>query len=443
MEPLRNIYLSARFFKICGGIILWFCVAFFVPFIFVTGTILLATFIVLAIADFIFLFSSRDLLTAMRYTGGMWSMGDPNPVEIRISNLSKRQWKLEVIDELPFEFQIRNFSRSLVLKPLEKHTLHYKLTPLSRGLYEYGDLHLMVSSRLNLVSRRQTIKATQSVKVYPSFIQMKQYELYSVSKIARLHGIKKMRRIGLSYEFEQIKSYVTGDDIRQINWKATGRHQQLMTNQFEDEKSQPIYSIIDKSRVMLMPFNGMSLMDYAINTSLSISNIALRKHDKAGLLTFSDKIGSVIKADRKHGQLRDITEALYNQKERNLEANYELLYQSVKRMISTRSLIFLYSNFESIYGLRRVLPVLQKINQQHLLIVVFFENIELDTITQQKARDLKGVYTTILAEQAVNDKFAIAHELQSAGIQTLLSRPEQLSITTINKYLEIKSRGLL
>ena len=198
MEPLRNIYLSARFFKICGGIILWFCVAFFVPFMFVTGTVLFATFIVLAIADFVFLFSSRDLLTAMRYTGGMWSMGDPNPVEIRISNLSKRQWKLEVIDELPFEFQIRNFSRSLVLKPLEKHTLHYKLTPLSRGLYEYGDLHLMVSSRLNLVSRRQTIKATQSVKVYPSFIQMKQYELYSVSKIARLHGIKKMRRIGLS-----------------------------------------------------------------------------------------------------------------------------------------------------------------------------------------------------------------------------------------------------
>ncbi|MFM6984359.1 MAG: DUF58 domain-containing protein, partial [Chitinophagaceae bacterium] len=158
---------------------------------------------------------------------------------------------------------------------------------------------------------------------------------------------------------------------------------------------------------------------------------------------FSDKIGSVIKADRKHGQLREVTEALYNQKERNSEANYELLYQAIKRLISTRSLILLYSNFESIYGLRRVLPVLQKINQQHLLIVVFFENIELDIITQQKAQDLRGVYTTILAEQAVNDKYAIVHELQASGIQTILSRPEQLSVNTINKYLEIKSRGLL
>lgn len=410
---------------------------------FVTGLILFTIFIILVIADFVFLFSSRRLLTASRHTASMWSMGDLNSVEIRINNLSTRRWKLEVIDELPYEFQIRNFSRSIILKSLEKHILHYKLTSLSRGLYEFGDLHLLVSTQLDLVSRRQTLKATQTVKVYPSFIQMKQYELYSVSKIARLHGIKKMRRIGLSYEFEQIKSYVTGDDIRQINWKATGRHQQLMTNQFEDEKSQPIYSIIDKSRVMLMPFNGMSLMDYAINTSLSISNIALRKHDKAGLVTFSDKIGSVIKADRKHGQLREITEALYNQKEHNSEANYELLYQAIKRLISTRSLILLYSNFESIYGLRRVLPVLQKINQQHLLIVVFFENIELDIITQQKAQDLRGVYTTILAEQAVNDKYAIVHELQASGIQTILSRPEQLSVNTINKYLEIKSRGLL
>src|SRR5690606_31033362 len=130
----------------------------------------------------------------------------------------------------------------------------------------------------------------------------------------------------MSYEFEQIKNYVPGDDVRQINWKSTARHQQLMVNQYEDEKSQSIYNIIDKSRSMLMPFNKLSLMDYSINTSLMISNIALKKHDKIGLITFSDIIGSAIKADRKFGQLNIILEKLYKQKERDLESNYEYLY---------------------------------------------------------------------------------------------------------------------
>ena len=122
---------------------------------------------------------------------------------------------------------------------------------------------------------------------------MKRFELKSFHKLSDKKGIKKMRRIGHSYEFEQIKNYVRGDDYRSINWKATSRRAQLMVNQFQDERAQQVYSMIDKSHAMKMPFNELSLMDYAINTSLVIPNVALQKHDRAGLLTFSDKIGSV------------------------------------------------------------------------------------------------------------------------------------------------------
>src|SRR5690606_29643392 len=101
------------------------------------------------------------------------------------------------------------------------------------------------------------------------------------------YGIKKVRRLGHTMEFEQIKDYVLGDDLRTINWKATAKKNQLMVNQFQDEKSQPIYTIIDKGRVMEMPFSGLSLLDHAINSSLAISNVALKKHDKAGVFSFS------------------------------------------------------------------------------------------------------------------------------------------------------------
>ncbi len=340
-------------------------------------------------------------------------------------------------------FQKRDFKIKQTIESRGNLSCHYFLRPLQRGEYHFGKLNIFVMSNLRLVRRRISIPIEQMVPVYPSIIQMKNFELYTLSKIATIHGIKKMRRIGLSYEFEQIKNYVRGDDVRQINWKASGKHQSLMINQFEDERSQPIYSIIDKSRIMLMPFNGLSLMDYAINASLVISNVALRKRDKAGLITYSDKIGTAIKADNKHGQLQLILNKLYNQKERDFEANYELLYYGIKNMIKTRSLLFLYTNFESIFGLQRVMPILRSINKQHLLVVVFFENSELEKVTNQPVKDLKGIYTNILAAQALNEKKIIAQELNNVGIQTILTKPEDLSINSVNKYLEIKARGLI
>ena len=439
----KHTFLSLRFFAVLAALILWFCVAFFIPVMFLPGIYLVIMFGAFVLVDFIWLFGRKVLIQGNRILPHMLSLSDENQVQIMLRNLSSRFWHIRIVDELPEQLQERNFNMELELHPYGNERLSYMIRPLSRGVYAFGRLNIFAMSRLKLVSRRVQLPVEEEVKVYPSIMQMKKFELYTISKIARVHGIKKMRRIGLSYEFEQIKTYVRGDDVRQINWKSTGRNQQLMINQFEDEKSQPIYNIIDKSRIMLMPFNGLSLLDYAINSSLVISNVALKKHDKAGLLTFSDKIGSAVKADRKHGQLQEILETLYNQKERDLEANYELLYFATRNLIKTRSLVFLYTNFESMYGLQRALPVLRNINRQHLLIVVFFENSELESISRTRAGDLKGVYTQILAEQAINDKLAMAQELNNLGIQTILTRPEDLSLNTINKYLEIKSRGMI
>lgn len=383
------------------------------------------------------------MISGIRQVATRLSLSDENRIDITLRNHGNRNWFFELVDELPEQLQIRNFSINSKIDAYSNCELQYSIRPTSRGVYSFGKIQVFLMSNLRLVKRRIQLPLEQEVPVFPSIMQMKTFELYTLSRIARVYGIKKMRRIGLSYEFEQIKNYTRGDDVRQINWKSTARNQELMINQFEDEKSQPIYSIIDKSRIMLMPFNGMSLMDYAINTSLVISNVALKKQDNAGLITFSDKIGTAIKADRKHGQLQKILEALYNQKERDLEANYELLYFGIRNLIKTRSLLFLYTNFESMYGLKRVIPILRKINLQHLLIVVFFENSELDKVSNSEVKDLKGIYTQILAEQALNDKVAIAQELNNFGIQTILSKPEDLNMNTINKYLEIKSRGII
>jgi uncharacterized protein (DUF58 family) len=282
-----------------------------------------------------------------------------------------------------------------------------------------------------------------TVPVYPSIIQMKKYELkthpfYSVSE-----GIKKHRRIGHSYEFDQIKEYVVGDDSRSINWKASGRKGALMVNQYEDERSQQVFSIIDKSRAMRMPFNNMTLLDYAINSTLVISNVVLQKHDKAGLITFSDKIGSILPAERSSRQLKKILEALYNEQEQFLEAEYELLYHLVRNVIKNRSLIFLYTNFESYHAFERVLPILRQINKLHLLVVIFFDNEDVVNMSRKQANKLLDIYIQTMAGNYLFEKKQIATELSNHGIHCIKTLPADLSINTINKYLELKSRRMI
>jgi uncharacterized protein (DUF58 family) len=194
---------------------------------------------------------------------------------------------------------------------------------------------------------------------------------------------------------------------------------------------------------MQMPFQGMSLLDYAINASLVISNIAIKKFDKAGLITFQDKIGAMLPAARLNNQMATIQQVLYNQKTAFLESDYSVLYNTIRRKVSHRSLLLLFTNFESIYSLQRQLPYLLNLARTHLLIVIFFENTELKEMIDQPAKDLKQIYHKAIAERFSYEKKLIVKELQKHGIQSILTAPEKLTINTVNKYLELKARNLI
>ena len=216
-----------------------------------------------------------------------------------------------------------------------------------------------------------------------------------------------------------------------------------MVNQYQDEKSQPIYSIIDTGRVMKMPFNGLKLLDYAINSALAFSNVALKRNDKTGMLAFSKNIESFVPAVQKLTHLNTILEKLYNISTDFTDADFGLLYAQIKRKINQRSLLLLYTNFEHISALKRQLPFLLAIAKKHVLVVVFFENTEIEELISSDAEDLQSIYHKTIAEKFSFEKKLMQKELQKYGIQTLLTKPESLTINTINKYLEIKARGLL
>lgn len=439
----KQFFLSSRFFIAGSAIVVILAASFAFPILFPVGLAFLAVLFSVSMADLALLFRKKNTLEVNRMVPNMLSLGDENRIVIKIRNHNGLKLYLEVYDDIPYQLQKRDLVLYTTIKPDEDKILEYSLTPTARGQYIFGNVNILQKSVFGLVQRKVVHEQKIAVPVYPSIMQMKKYELKSFSFHSVSEGIKRHRRVGHSYEFDQVKEYVIGDDSRSINWKASSRKGNLMVNQYEDERAQQVYTIIDKSRVMKMPFNNLTLLDYAINTSLVISNIVLQKHDKAGLITFSDKIGTVLPAEKTTHQLKKILEALYNEKEHFPEAEYELLYHLVRNVIKNRSLIFLYTNFESYQSFERVLPILRQIKKLHLLVVMFFDNEEVVNLSRQPASKLHEIYVQTMARKYLADKEQIVTDLTNHGIHVIKSLPAELSINSINKYLELKSRRMI
>lgn len=440
---MKNLYINNRFFFTLVGVGILYIFAFFFPFLmWVAHIMLLVTFLTVMV-DYLLIFNQKNGILAQRILPEKLSNGDENPVKIDIKNNYQFTIDVKVIDEIPFQFQKRDFLINKRIETGRNSYFQYTLEPKERGEYHFGSLNVYVSSPIGFVSKRFNFQKDAALPSYPSFIHLRKYELMALQSEFLLGGIKKIRKLGHTMEFEQIKDYVPGDDIRTINWKATSKVNRLMVNQFQDEKSQRIFMLIDTGRTMKMPFNGLSLLDYSINATMALSHIILKKGDRAGMMTFSKKTENKIAAENKSGQLKKISEALYNIKTNFFESDFNRLYQDVKYSINQRSLILLFTNFETLDGLNRQLKYLRGIAKNHLLVVVFFKNAELQTLIHKNPESMQEIYDEIIAEKFEFEKKLIIQELRKYGIYTVYTLPENLNIDVINKYLEIKARGIL
>ena len=440
---MAQLYLKNRFFIASAFLAVSYAMCFAFDLNLWAGHIILSIILLVLLFEFSWLSMSMNNINARRSVHNQLSLGDNQFIEYHINNDNNWNLSCSLIDELPKQLQSRNFDFVFPVGPKESVSKKFKIRPTVRGLYNFGKLHLYLTSRIfQFIELRKSFDSKEEVEVYPSILQMKKYELETFNQVATLTGIKRVRRVGQNDEFEHIRKYSPGDNIRSINWKATSRHNKILVNQFQDTRSQSVYCIIDKGRSMKMPFNEMSLLDYAINSTLVLSNIILKKYDRSGLVTFNDSLSTIIQADNRSGQLSKITKMLFNEVTGFKESNFKDLYFSIRRKISRRSILILFTNFEHTYDMRRALPFLRQLNKLHLLVVIFFTNTEILGAAEEKAETTKDIYAKTFAQKALIEKDLIVEELRAQGIQTILSTPEELSVNVINKYLEIKAKRM-
>ncbi|MBL0126742.1 MAG: DUF58 domain-containing protein [Flavobacteriales bacterium] len=442
-RSLRTLFLTRRTFLIGWSLAVLFVLGWVWPWLFVWTKLAFLFFVLAVCADLFLLYGRRSGMKGTRRTLERWSNGDNNPVTVQLESGYGTPVTVRVLDELPVQFQKRDLVFEAWIPSWGRKDFDYEVRPVARGVYRFGAINALVSTPIGLVERRFRLDADKEVAVYPSYLQLRKYELLAISNRLTLAGVKRIRRVAHQSEFERIKEYVPGDDRRTVNWKATARRGRMMVNQFQDERAQQVFALIDTGRVMKMPFEGLSLLDYSINAALVISSIAMRKEDRAGLITFSDKVHDVVGASRQRGHMQKILHALYAQGTDHRETDLERLFVTVRHEVHQRSLLLVFSNYESVQAMHRQLPYLQRLARQHLVVPIFFLNTELEADLKTLPLTTEDVYVHAITEKMVHEKRLIARELERHGLPAILCRPQDLTVSVINRYLEIKARGIL
>lgn len=439
---IGDLFLSLRWYLLMAGAVVCFLVAFFVPLVMTFAWLYLTCILLLTVVDYALLFFVKGSIQGTRLLPHRMSLGDDNTVTLSLLNSRPYTAHLSLIDELPFQFQERKFSRHSSVNYRGRQTVTYTLRPTERGEFAFGRLLAYIKTPLQLLMRRELVAEADTVKVYPAFLHLKRYQLMAASTTA-FTGAKKVRRNGLSLEFEKIKEYVAGDDVRTINWKATARRGDIMVNTYTDARQQQIYCVIDKGRAMKMPFDGLTLLDYSINASLALLNVALLRQDRAGLVTFAQKVTDTVPAERRNGQINLLMEALYKQQTDFKDSDYENLSTTLRHKLNQRSFLLLFTNFETLSALERQLPYLRILATRHLLCVVFFQNTLLKEIHESKPDTIEDIYIKTIADRFDYEKRQIVKELRRHGILSLLTTPQGLSVDVVNQYLELKARQMI
>ena len=437
------MFINKRFYIAIIAIVLCFILGYVSVFLFVLAQLLLLILLILCVYDIFCLYFSvkKQAIHCTRECAERFSNGDNNDIRLHLSNNYPFPVSLQIIDEIPDIFQIRDLLFQFKMKEKDDKVLSYSLRPVKRGVYSFGKINVFASTKVGLLSRRFKTGTSCDVKVYPSFMYLKQYELQASTNKLTQQGNKRIKKIGQQLEPDHIKEYVKGDDYRTINWKATARRNKLMVNIFQEERAQNVYCIIDKGRTMQSASEGMTLLDYSINACLALAHVAMLKGDKAGVLAFEKKMDVLLPASRQAGQMQRIQDALYGQTTSFVESDFSTLYQQVNTHIKNRSLLLVFTNFDSVPAMQRQLNYLSMMAKRHTVLVVFFENTELEAIQNKQPKAKEEFYETVIVEKLAYEKIMIINKLRQRNILSLLAKPNELTVSTINKYLEIKTRG--
>ncbi|WIV13091.1 DUF58 domain-containing protein [Proteiniborus sp. MB09-C3] len=432
--------ITKRFILLIGlGIILTFIAYFF--------GLALTTFILYNIICFSLLIidymisPSPDSFEIERLNGEKLSLFENEKIGISVYNKSDKKIYAEIKDEVPdFHFDIQNSAIDKYIAPHGKEVFEYEIVPKKRGAFKFGKLHMRYDGQLKLCRKQFSSNIEKEYKVYPNLKDLRKHKLAAYNSLIYKDGRKRLRILGKGTEFESLREYVSGDEYRKINWNATARENKPIVNQYEPEKNQHVYVLIDAGRPMSYSIRGHSKLDIAINTGLILCDIVNQNGDQSGLMAFNTDIEAFIPPGKGSGHRNRLMEALYHIEHSKSTSNYEEAFYFFKEKERRRSLICLFTDFDTIEEAEDMIRVLPAILKNNIVIIVLINDEKLEKIVSKTVKKEEEAYIKSIAIEMLKDRKKLISLLNTKGIMCIECEPEKITSDVINKYIYAKNR---
>lgn len=371
------------------------------------------------------------------------SLGADNPVHLSVRNFSRRPVTFWLRDEPPDAFKIDTRILTGAVAPHGFWQNSYRVRPLRRGDYEFGNLNFRWQGPLGLTIRQGQVKTPSPVKVYPNLLDVRRYDLLLRRNRLQELGLRHTRVFGEGTEFERLREYLPDDEFRRINWKATARRNRPVTVEYQTERSQNVIAVLDTGRMMQSPVAQIAKLDYVINAVLLLAYVASGKGDKIGLMTFADEVTQFVAPRQGRGQFYRMLELLYAVEAQPVEPDYRrsLNYLALKQR--KRALVVIFTDLSGGVSMQTLVSQVAVLAQRCLPLVVTISDPDIYAAARQRPPDSLAVYQRAAATQLLDERRLVLDNLRRQGVLTLDVPANQLSIAVINRYLELKGRTML
>jgi len=379
-----------------------------------------------------------------RTFGGRFEMGAKTEVRIEVENNSDSKEKLQVKDEFPSQMHLTGLREAtLSVAPHNSATLIYELTPPRRGRFEFGFTAIRFKSKFGLVWCEAKGSAPEAIKVYPNLRRAREAELKALGARSVVSSHRKTSWRGEGREFESMRDYVRGDELRHISWTATARRGRLTTRQYQIERDQTILIALDAGRLMTARIEQETKLDSAVHASLALISAAARAGDNAGLVVFGRRIKSYLPPGRGRDHLESALEALYAVEPEMIEPSYSQTFEFIAANSKRRSLVVLLTDLVDEEGSKELLNSLHLLRPRHLPLVVTIADRDLKAVVREVPTNAKELFTQSVAEEIIHHREAALRLVESLGGLALDVTAAALAPALLETYLRVKERGLL
>ncbi|HEY2867184.1 MAG TPA: DUF58 domain-containing protein [Pyrinomonadaceae bacterium] len=383
-------------------------------------------------------------LVVKRVFDKRFAIGDTSDVRLLVENPTSRSYQLRIKDEYPPEMRLDNDRQAeFKLNPYSDAQFTYSLTPPRRGRYEFGRTAVRSLSRLGLVWCQSLIGEPELVKVYPNMRRAREIELKALGAQSFLAIQRRAVRRGEGREFESMRDYVRGDELRHISWTATARRSKLTTRQYQIERDQTVIIALDGGRLMTGMIGGETKFDTAIHASLALMSACARAGDNAGLLVFGRRVTKFLPSKRGLEHMDAVLEALHDLEPEMIEPSYARAFQFIASSTKKRAFIVILTDVIDKESSKELIRALKLLRPRHLPLVATIGDRDLNVAVSAKPENIKDVFVQSAAEEIIFQRESALRLVESMGGLALDVTTQTLGPQLLETYIRVKEKGLL